>query len=136
VALEFVDKRRGPFEHSDNFTPRWWDRASSGKDAPWYVQVVRDGEEVGRVELLIKDGLNPAYGVDPQLASTALQIRFFEVSAACRRQNIGTTIIRELETWHPDRALVVYSEADDFWGSLGWTRYDGPPGNQTLFVQQ
>jgi len=144
----FVNRRRGtadpsgwtPFEPSDNFTSRWWEGQSHNKD-PWYVQVIRDGDEVGRVELLPKDGLNPSYGVDPHLASTALEIRFFEVSSTCRRQGIGRAIIRELEAQHPDRALAAYSmNADDFWASLGWQRYDIPnergPRSSPLFVQR
>jgi GNAT superfamily N-acetyltransferase len=93
---------------------------------------------VGRVEFDNKVGLRH-YGVDPQIDSRALEIQFIEVSNQHRRQGIGTQIVREIETWHPERTLVAFSEeADDFWASLGWHRYDHPSEPRwyrTLFVQ-
>ncbi|MDT5012664.1 MAG: hypothetical protein QOH57_4281 [Mycobacterium sp.] len=74
-----------------------------------------------------------------QLESRALEILYFEVSDRCRRQGIGTKIVRELEARHSDRTLVAFSQdADDFWGSVGWQRYAHPtdPLYQTLFVQR
>jgi ribosomal protein S18 acetylase RimI-like enzyme len=146
VALDLIEKRRGsadryswtPFEPSDSFNPDWWDHPPYGVDDPWYVQVLRDGEEVGRVELDEIVGLRH-YGVDRRLESKALEIQFIEVSSTCRRQGIATAIVRELEERHADRTLVAFSEqADDFWRSLGWDRYVHPtrPFNRPLFVQR
>jgi hypothetical protein len=104
------------------------------------VQVLRDGDEVGRVQLEEKVGL-VHYGVDPYLESNALKIQLIEVSSTCRGQDIGTAIVRELETRNPDRTLVAFSmNTDDFWASLGWQRYDHPaeslPRSSPLFVQR
>jgi hypothetical protein len=96
VVLEFVDIRRGgadtyswsPFEHSDGFKAfDWWDRVSYWNDDPWYIQILRDGDEEGRVELDEKVGLRH-YGVDRRLESNALEIHFIEVPANYRRQRI------------------------------------------------
>lgn len=103
------------------------------------MQVLRKGDEVGRVALDQKVGLRH-YGVDRQLESNALEIQFIEVSNDCRRQGIATQIVRELEARHPDRTLVAFSEqADDFWASLHWRRYNHPTEARfyrPLFVQQ
>jgi hypothetical protein len=149
VDLEFVEKRRGradrsswtPFEPSKSFNSDWWnDPLQYSWDDAWFVQVLRDGDEVGRVRL--EKPLSLAhYGVDPNLDSNALKIQLIEVSSTCRRLSIGTAIVRELETRNPDRTLVALSmEADDFWASLGWQRYDVPneqgPRSSPLFVQR
>jgi len=146
-GLELIEKRRGgasryswlPFEESDNFTPDWWDRPRTYRDDPWFVQVLREGVEVGRIEL--DEGIRcfKNYGADPRLQSNALEIQFIEVSTDYRSQGIGTEIIRELAAIHPTRRLCALSEdADEFWASLGWRRYDHPkePRNRPLFIQQ
>jgi GNAT superfamily N-acetyltransferase len=148
VVLEFIEIRRGganrhswsPFEPSHGFDAfDWWDRLPYWNDKPWYIQILRDESEVGRVELDEKVGLRH-YGVDRHLEAKALEIQFIEVSADCRRQGIATQIVRELERRHPERTLVAFSEqADDFWASLGWRRYDHPTEAQfyrPLFVHQ
>jgi hypothetical protein len=47
--------------------------------------------------------------------------------------------MQALGTRHPERRLLAFSEeADDFWASLGWTRYDHPEGPRSyrlLFMQ-
>ncbi|MCU1701333.1 MAG: family N-acetyltransferase [Mycobacterium sp.] len=115
------------------------DRVPYWNDDPWYIQVLRDGDEVGRVELDETVGLRH-YGVDRHVDSIALEIQFIEVSADCQRQGIATEIVRELEARHPDRTLVAFSEqADDFWESLGWRCYIHPTEGRfyrPLFVQQ
>jgi ribosomal protein S18 acetylase RimI-like enzyme len=74
------------------------------------------------------------------LESNALEIQFIEVANECRRQGIGTEIVRELAATHPNRTLVAFSEqADEFWASLGWRRYDHPKEprfHRPLFIQQ
>lgn len=147
MVLNFVERRRGrsdryswiPFESSGSFNPDWWDRPPYGDDDPWYVQVLRNGDEVGRVKFDDRKLSLRGYGVSRQVAANALEIGFFEVSDTCRREGIGTAIVRGLEAQYPDRTLVAFSmEADDFWGSLGWQRHDHltEPRNRTLFVQR
>lgn len=148
--LELIEKRRGrankygwePFEPSDNFNPDWWEHQSYYKDDPWYVQVLRGGVEVGRVELDESIDFRH-YVADPHLQSIALEIQFIEVSTEYLRQGIGTEIVRELAATHSSRRLVALSEqADEFWASLGWRRYGHPKerkrpqGYRPLFIQQ
>ncbi|WP_197415503.1 GNAT family N-acetyltransferase [Mycobacterium sp. IS-1590] len=102
------------------------------------MQVLRGDCEVGRVEL--DDSVHFAhYGVDAGFERNALEIQFIEVSKQCRRQGIGTEIIRRLEADHPSRTLVAFSEeADEFWTSLRWRRYYHPTEPQfyrTLFIR-
>jgi hypothetical protein len=60
------------------------------------------------------------YGADPRLESNGLEIQFIKVSNECRRQGIGTEIVRELAATHPSRTLVAFSEqVDEFWTSAG-----------------
>jgi GNAT superfamily N-acetyltransferase len=129
-----------PFDDSVEFTPDWWDHPPYGEDDPWYVRVLRDGDEVGRVKFHDRKMSLRSYGVDRLIATKALDVAFFEVSNACRRKGIGTEMVRGLEARHPDRILVAFSEgADDFWGSLDWRRYDhltDPRFHRTLFVQE
>ena len=77
MDLEFVEKRRGradrsswtPFEPSKSFNSDWWnDPLQYSWDDAWFVQVLRDGDEVGRVRL--EKPLSLAhYGVDPNLVA-------------------------------------------------------------------
>jgi GNAT superfamily N-acetyltransferase len=136
-ALSARNGSWSPFERSDSFDAfEWWDRVPYWNDDPWYIQILRDGEEVGRLELDEIVGLRD-YGVDRPLKFKPLEIQFIEVSSTCWRQGIATAIVRGLEERHPDRTLVAFSqEADDFWRSLGWDRYVHPtrPWNRPLFV--
>jgi ribosomal protein S18 acetylase RimI-like enzyme len=68
------------------------------------------------------------YEAAPHLGPTALEIQFIEVSSRFRRSGIGTEVVRELAARNPGRRLVAFSEADEFWASLGWYRYDHPEG--------
>lgn len=131
-----------PFETSDGYNPDWWDRRPRGEDPTWVVlAAVRDGDEVGRVKLVDrKMWLTESYGVDPQVATIALEIRFIEVASAYRRQRIGTEIVRALVQRHPSRRLAAFStDADDFWTKLeGGKCYEHleqqTPPNRLLFI--
>jgi hypothetical protein len=110
-----------------------------GEDDRWYVQLLRDDAEVGRVKLDDRKMSLRSYGVDRRRAANALDIEFVEVSDTCRRGGIGTAIARGLEAKYSDRTLVAFSEqANDFWGSLGWDRYvhSTRPWNRPLSVQR
>jgi ribosomal protein S18 acetylase RimI-like enzyme len=146
VRLELRDLRRGPgddkyvwlpFEVNDNFNPDWWDRVPYLEDDPHYVQVLLDGVEVGRVEL--DHGFRGSKHLGaPKLGDKALEIQFIEVAESCRGQGIGAEVVRLLVERHHDRRFLAMSEdADDFWASLGWDRYDhrdGPQRYRPLFV--
>jgi GNAT superfamily N-acetyltransferase len=148
MTLESVDHRRGTadkyswmpafdpevaYEHS-----HWWDEVRYLEDDPWFVQVLEGGVEVARVELVEGGGLNTTYAGVPVIGDERLMIHLIEVATAARRRGIGTRVVRGLAARHPDRRLFAYSEgADDFWGSLGWERFNDPqPGpSRTLFIQ-
>ena len=137
MNLVLRDLRRGPgddkyvwmpFEVNDQFNGEWWDRVPYLDDDPHYVQVLLDGVEVARVEL--DHGFRGSEHVDaPKLGASALEIQFIEVAVSQRRQGIGAEVVRLLVERHSDHRLLAMSEdADDFWASLGWRRYDHPDG--------
>jgi hypothetical protein len=89
VVLEFIEIRRSgtdryswtPFEFSESFdTFDWWDRVPYWNDNPWHIKVLRDEDEVGRLELDETVELSH-YGLDRDRQSKALEIQFIEVSA-------------------------------------------------------
>lgn len=146
MNLELRDVRRSPgadkylwtpFELSDDFAPDWWDRVPYLDDDPHYVQVLRDGVEVARVEL-DHDLRGSAHVRAPRLGDQALEIQFLEVADPHRGQGIGTEVVRLLVEQYPDHRLLAMSEdADGFWSSLGWDRHDhrdGPQRYRPLFV--
>jgi hypothetical protein len=56
--------------------------------------------------------------VDPQIESRALEIQYIEVSKPAPKVRHRHSGVREIETWHPERTLVAFSEeADGFWAS-------------------
>jgi hypothetical protein len=73
------------------------------------------------------------------LGATALEIQFIEVSRPFRRRGIGTQVISYLTANHPDRRPVASSDqADEYWSSLEWHRYDHKEGSicwRPLFAQ-
>ncbi|MEV6338717.1 GNAT family N-acetyltransferase [Nocardia vinacea] len=75
----------------------------------------------------------------PAIGPERLEIQFIEVAAGARGRGVGTQVVRALEERHSDRRLFAYSEeADRFWASLEWGRFDHPEGPQLhrpLFIQ-
>lgn len=146
VNLELRDVWRGPgdnkyawtpFEPNDEFNPDWCDRPPYLVDDPHYVEVLIDGVEVARVEL-DHDFRGSKHIGAPKLGDKAMEIQFIEVAASYRRRRIGAEVVRLLVDRHQDRRLLAMSEeADEFWASLGWDRYDhrdGPHRYRPLFV--
>lgn len=146
MGLQLRDILRGPnddkyawtpFAPGDQFTPDWWDRVPYMDDNPHYVGVWLDDVNVARVEL-DHEFRGSAHIGAPKLGDRALEIQFIEVAESYRGQGIGTETIRLLVAHHPGRRFVALSEdADDFWASLGWDRYDhreGPTRYRPLFV--
>ena len=152
MALTLIEKRRGghdkytwqPFQpNAGDFNTDWWERRQLTLDNPWYVQVIdADGDEVARIELDDK-GFETTYFVGaPRLGQARLEIQFFEVSSRRRGQGIGTQAVGLLTDMLPDRRLCALSmNADRFWSSLGWSRYEHVeqtervPQYSPLFVQ-
>jgi GNAT superfamily N-acetyltransferase len=76
------------------------------------------------VEIEIQDALNPEYE-QPAHPGPYAVIHFFEVSQDHRRRGHGTEAAQLIADRYEDTALVAFSQdADEFWGSLGWARYE------------
>lgn len=152
VILQFIDHRRGsadqyswvpPFDWSVGYgNDQWWDDVRYYYvSEPWFVQVLEGGVEVARVELDDPGGINPEYTGVPDLAEKErLEIQLIEVATAAGRRGIGTRVVEGLAERHRDRRLFAYSEeADPFWASLGWDRFDHRDGqpqfHRALFIQ-
>lgn len=115
-----------PFQANGDFNPEWWELRHHQLDDPWYVLVIDDdGDEVARIEL-DDNGFDTANWLGaPELGEEMLEIQFFEVACRRRRQEIGKTAVALLANLHPGRRLCALSmDADWFWSSLGWSRYE------------
>lgn len=147
MTFDFIEKRPAPgdqvvwfpFAENDDFSPSWWDyRSIDGNRSYTLLEVHQGGVEVARIELDPDVAIDHYLGT-PELGNTALEIELIEVAESHRRRGVGTKIIRALAFRYPERRLLAFSEeADDFWASLGWTRYDHPEGpqlNRPLFIQ-
>ncbi|MBM0255630.1 GNAT family N-acetyltransferase [Micromonospora sp. 4G55] len=147
MTFDFIEKRPGPgdrlvwfpFADNDDFNPSWWNhRSFYGESSYTLLEVHSDGVEVARIELDSDVAIDHYVGT-PQLGDTALEIQLIEVAASQRRRGVGTKIMQALVARHPERRLLAFSEeADDFWASLGWARYDHPEGprfSRPLFIQ-
>lgn len=117
-----------PYPHDTHFTRDWWHRTwdLGTRYSLWSVH--RAGEEVARLELDTEVYYDHYTGV-PELGPGILEIDFFEVSSRARGQGVGTATVDLLAQHFPERRLLAFSEeADRFWQSLGWARYDHPDG--------
>lgn len=147
VTLELIDYRRGSADRYSWMPPfdpdvayensHWWDQVRYLEDRPWFVQVLDDGVEVARIELVEDGAVNPTYVGVPVIGDERLMIHLIEVAATVHRRKIGTQAVRRLEERHPGRRLFAYSEgADDFWDSLGWGRFTDPAKrSRPLYIQ-
>jgi hypothetical protein len=131
-----------PFDWSVGYeNDQWWDDVRYYYvTEPWFVQVLEGDTEVARVELDDPGGINPEYTGVPELGDERLEIQLIEVATAAARRGIGTGVVRGLAQRHRDRRLFAYSEeADAFWASLGWDRFDHQDGqpqfHRALFIQ-
>jgi GNAT superfamily N-acetyltransferase len=125
-----------PFTANDAFEhDHWWDHVSLFRDAFAYIEVRRGGIEVARVQL--DDDLHGGDYVNLR-GQNVLQVDLIEVATPYRRQGIATDVIGLLTDEYPDHRLAALSEdADDFWASLGWRRYDNrrEPMSRPLYLQ-
>jgi hypothetical protein len=132
--LEFRNLRRGPgddryvwkpFEPNAQFDrDDWWDDLPSRWDNPWFVQVLLDGTEEARVEL-DETFYGSAHDGAPELGPEVLVVRQIEVGRSHRRLGIGSKVVAGLAAAIPGRRLIALGmDADEFWASLGWDRFD------------
>lgn len=148
-SIELVNHRRVPpgdrtwqppfdwsvvYENED-----WWGDILCHDPDPWFVQVKQNGVEVARIQLVGEFDGELDHIHAPTMGSERLTIHLFEVSVAARGRGIGTQALASLTELHPNRRFVAHSEeADRFWQSLGWHRYEHPDGaaaQRPLFVQ-
>lgn len=129
-----------PFSESDDFTDVWWEDTIYGFEPSQHFYSVYDGQnEVVRVETEIQDILNEEYEVSAHPGPYAV-IHFFEVSEDHHRKGYGTEAVQLIADRYEAMPLVAFSEgADDFWASLGWTRYEHktePDHSRPMYVSQ
>jgi len=126
-----------PYELNEEFNGDWWNSPPYSIDDPHYVKAILAGVEVARVELDHYFRGSKHVGA-PRLGATALEIQFIEVAKSYRRQGVGAEVARRLVESYPNRRFLALSEdADEFWATLGWNRYDyhdGPHQYRPLFI--
>jgi GNAT superfamily N-acetyltransferase len=117
-----------PYARDAGFTYEWWHRLWDLGHRYSLWSVVDGDVEVARIALDQEVHYDHYNGV-PHLGPNVLEVNFFEVSAALRRQGLGRAALELVAERNPGRRLVAFSEeADAFWAGLGWTRYDHPDG--------
>lgn len=131
--------RPGGFDDTDGFTPRWW-APRLFNDGSTYLAVVRgDGTEVARIEMV--DQTHPGHYVGVTESPKFIKIHMIEVHSRHRRRGIAVSTLYLLADRYPERQLLAFSEADEFWESVGWARHvhrdEDPdaPRHQVLFIQ-
>lgn len=128
--LGFRSIYHSPFETSIEFTDSWWDTVPSDYENGnvEFLLFRMDDLEVARAQILLNRRPNPDYGVFP-VASAYIDLAFFEVASSHVRRGIGTLAVQALSNRYPHVGLLAYSEeADAFWNTLGWHRYEHPEG--------
>ncbi|MFF2244288.1 GNAT family N-acetyltransferase [Arthrobacter sp. NPDC058130] len=127
-----------PFSESDDFTEDWWVGDIYGFEPTQHLYSFFVGQdEVARVEIEIQDFINEEYE-QPAHPGPYAVIHFLEVSGDYRRKGYGTEAVQMLAERYAGTPPVAFSaEADDFWGSLGWERYEHatePYRHNSMFV--
>lgn len=130
-VLKQVENYVSPFDYgTEGFNDGWWHgpRIDTIADAEnygtAYVQLLKDGIEIGRAEITYRD-ISPDY-VGITTAVRCRKIWFFEINSGFRRQGYGKTFTALLTEKYSELPLVAFSKgADDFWAGIGWYFY--PP---------
>jgi GNAT superfamily N-acetyltransferase len=127
-----------PFEPTLGFNDAWWSRVPYATSAPHFVTFSVGSTEIGRVEL-DHNWSGSLHMNAPRLGAEALEIQLIEIAQDHRREGLGAAVVRRLAEEFPERRLLALSEeADSFWSSLGWDRYDygTPPHHyRPLFIE-
>lgn len=128
-----------PFEESPEFDDDWWRVGRPVYESSRTVhniQAVIQGHEVARA-LVVDDRapVSAAYGV-PYDTAGFLEISLFETALSVRRYGVGAKVVKLVGRKFGDRPMIAFSEdADAFWASLGWERFDHENGrNRPLFI--
>lgn len=146
IDLELVEHRRPPdvgryewqpYAEDGAFNHSWWARLWSLDDRYSLWSVLQGDVEVARIQL-DEEVQYDHYADVPDLGSEVMEVDFFEVSGQFRRAGLGSRSMDLVSQHFRNRRLLAFSEeADGFWATLGWSRYDhreGFPAYRPLFV--
>jgi GNAT superfamily N-acetyltransferase len=114
-----------PFSDDKSFEDSWWSGVAwgYGDGETEFLSFQQGGVEVARAELSLDKRPNEDYQV-PSTGRRFVQVEFFEVSEDHRSRGVGTRAMRAVAQRYPAQCILAYSEeADEFWSSLGWIRF-------------
>jgi GNAT superfamily N-acetyltransferase len=114
-----------PFSRDMSFEDSWWSGVAWGYDdgETEFLSFQQGGVEVARAELSLDKRPNENYHV-PSAGRRFVQVEFFEVSEDHRGRGFGTRAMRAVAQRYAAQCILAYSEeADQFWSSLGWMRF-------------
>lgn len=117
-----------PYSQNINFNEDWWHRTRDLGVRYSLWSIFSGHVEVARLELDKEVGYDH-YAEVPDLGNEVLEIDFLVVAGPFRGKGVGRQSVNLVARRFAGRRLVAFSEeADGFWASLGWTRYDHPEG--------
>lgn len=126
-----------PFEMDPRFEHRWWNGLVSTTAGRAFVSFHDDlGAELARAQVQRRRfAIGDQYPTVPAGTERYSQVEFFEVASDQRLRGIGKKAVALLSGWSPSQ-LLAFSEADDFWRSVGWVEHTASErGYQTLFLE-
>lgn len=138
MHLTLIERTDG-FSDQTGFNEQWWRPRIFQRDSTLLsAHDVRDFE-IARVEMI--EHTHPGEYLGDVDARQFVKIQFIEVRQRHRGRGVGLATLRLLAELYPDRRLLAFSEADEFWDRTGWTRHihreDNParPRHQSLYLQ-
>ena len=141
-VLKQMENYVSPFDHgTEGFNDKWWhDSIRIGTIAEAealdiaYVQLLKDGIEIGRAEITCWD-LRPGY-VGITTAVRCRMIWLFEINSGFRRQGYGKKFTALLTEKYSELPLIAFSKgADDFWAGIGWYFYPPKDKEETNYMK-
>lgn len=145
-VLEFVevraggDRRWGVFGDDDRYELGWAELqpVPFEEDADRFFEIHAGSGEVARLHLDSRTAFTAAWRGAPALRPQDVRIQMVEVAREARGRGIGRAIVDAVQDRHPHSRLVAVSvrEAEGFWSSLGWDRFEHTEDRfyQRLFV--
>lgn len=128
--------RETPFDEICGFEHAWWHRRVLFEGTKWFALRAESSVDLVRVEVALDKKVGSLYsGVEIPQAGF-MQISLLEVRQDKRGEGYGREAVRQLLTLYPERRFAAFSEADEFWTAIGWTRFmhDSEPRAQFLFI--
>lgn len=138
MRLTSIEQTEG-FRDQAGFNEQWWRPRIFQSDSTLLSIHDESGLEIARVEMVERTDPSGYLGdVDPR---QFVKIQFIEVHQQHRRLGVGLATLQLLGDLYPDRRLLAFSEADEFWDSTGWAKYihrrdnAARPRHQSLYLQ-